>query len=131
MNDQNELNQNAVAPTTLAANSSSANSGTANSGNWPSENVRALRLRLGFSAADLARRLGCECEKVRAWEIGLSRPEENEVHGLELLNRQAEAISEELAHRPVLDQLFDHGGVSQIDMSQIDLSQIDLLDLKR
>ncbi len=90
-------------------------------GNWTSDSVRALRLRLGFSTSDMARRLGCDCEKVRAWEIGILRPQDQDVDGLVLLSKQAEVLSEELSHKPVLDQIFDHS----------EISQIDLLDLKR
>jgi ribosome-binding protein aMBF1 (putative translation factor) len=53
---------------------------------WTPEKIKVLRKQLGWSAADLSRRLSCDLDKVQSWELGSFAPTLEEA-------RQLEAIS--------------------------------------
>jgi ribosome-binding protein aMBF1 (putative translation factor) len=87
--------------------------------NWDSEKIRDLRLRLGFSPSDLARRLQCECSDVRSWEVGIAEPMDFQLQQLDLLQKQAEECAQEMAHHPLAESLLDTDELGQIDLHQV------------
>jgi len=86
---------------------------------WNSETIRELRLRLGFCASDLARRLQCECSEVSGWEQGVSLPCGFQLHQLELLQKQAEAVADELAETPLAEQILEDDHLGQIPRDEV------------
>lgn len=86
---------------------------------WNSEKIKELRLRLGFSTSDMARRLRCECVDVRTWEIGEADPSQDVVQILDLLSKQAEACADELANNPLAENLLDADELGQIDFESV------------
>lgn len=86
---------------------------------WNKESLRELRLRMGWSRSDLARRLNCSTELIESFEEGrlsvtaLLRGE------LELLWYQAEACCEEVRYTPVAENELEKTSLEQIDFSRL------------
>jgi transcriptional regulator with XRE-family HTH domain len=87
--------------------------------NWNSETIRELRLRLGFCASDLARRLQCESTEVYGWEQGYSSPIGFQLQQLDLLQKQAEAMSAEVSATPLADHLLEADDLGQIHVDEV------------
>jgi DNA-binding transcriptional regulator YiaG len=75
---------------------------------------KKLRQRLGWSRPEMARRLGCDVESVGAWESGSSRPDKNTLNEIRNLNQQADACSDQTAHRPLLEKELEDRRATQI-----------------
>lgn len=86
---------------------------------WDSERIRDLRLRLGFSTSDLARRLSCDCTAVRTWEIGDGIPSQETSQVLDLLSKQADAFADELANDPLAENILAADDLGQIDLASV------------
>ncbi len=87
---------------------------------WTKESIRELRLRMGWSQADFARRLNCEAKIVDLWERGLQDPVSLVVSELELLARDAEVNSTEIICQSIAENLLASQAVDQIDFSEIE-----------
>lgn len=94
--------------------------------NWPGSRVKNLRLRLGWSRADLALRLKCEAQIVSSWEneglLGsnlLADPKSvsDLLHSLE---RQAEQSSDELQMACHVDNVLENGHLDQCQKKEVD-----------
>lgn len=88
---------------------------------WNKEALRALRLRLGWSKSDLARRLHCSSEDIDSWEEGLSKIEAAIKNELELILRQAEACCDEVKYTPAAENECDKNALEQIEFSRVKL----------
>jgi ribosome-binding protein aMBF1 (putative translation factor) len=86
---------------------------------WNRENIRSLRLRLGWSRADLARRLSCSSSDVGTWEEGRQTPDTQVANELILIAKHADACSEEIRTSPRAESLCESKALGQIDFSQI------------
>lgn len=86
---------------------------------WNKEALRALRLRMGWSKSDLARRLHCSSEEVDSWEEGLSSIEAGIKNELEIILRQAEACCDEVKYTPVAENECNKNALAQIDFSRV------------
>lgn len=87
---------------------------------WDKEHVKALRLRLGWSQSDLARRLGIPSMRVYNWEAGQETPEGVEAQKLDLIQKQADVASEEIV------QAIE----AEIFMSETDAAQCEIRSIK-
>jgi ribosome-binding protein aMBF1 (putative translation factor) len=87
---------------------------------WSKENIRTLRLRLGWSQCDLARRLQTETVMVDYWEAGSLEPEPQVQEELELLFRQAVLCSDEIQSRPSAELACEWSAVDQIEFSCVE-----------
>ncbi|UXR64701.1 XRE family transcriptional regulator [Bdellovibrio bacteriovorus] len=86
---------------------------------WNKESLHDLRLRLGWSRSDLARRLHCSSEDVEALETG-HRSIEGALKGqLEILRRQAEACCDEVMCMPAAEAELDKTALEQIDFARV------------
>nr|BFD58567.1 hypothetical protein CKG001_06740 [Bdellovibrio sp. CKG001]BFD61995.1 hypothetical protein BdHM001_06760 [Bdellovibrio sp. HM001]BFD65834.1 hypothetical protein HAGR004_08560 [Bdellovibrio sp. HAGR004] len=86
---------------------------------WTKESLHTLRLRLGWSRSDLARRLNCSSLDVEALEAG-HRSIEGALKGqLEILLRQAEACCDEVMYTPAAEAELDKKALEQIDFSRV------------
>ena len=81
---------------------------------WSGERIRQLIRRLGWSAADFSRRLGCSMEALDALESGRTRLDMDTVQQLEVLNFHLESYNEVLSRSPKADQALDSSGKDQI-----------------
>jgi len=82
--------------------------------NWTAEEIKCLRLRLGWSAADFARRFGCISNQVLAWERGDSAPSPDDVLQLHRLQMHVESYSEQLQREPLAEHVIKLSGCEQI-----------------
>lgn len=86
---------------------------------WNKDNLRNLRLRLGWSKSDLARRLKCSISDVDAWEEGTTKIEFEFKGELEIMLRQCQECSDEVKNRPASDEALDKNALGQIDFSRV------------
>lgn len=86
---------------------------------WNRESLRSLRLRLGWSKSDLARRLGCSAIEVEAWEDGTTSIEAVFRSQLEIIYFQAESCSNEVKLGPSAENECDRNSLSQVDFSRV------------
>lgn len=86
---------------------------------WTRDSLRSLRMRLGWSQSDLARRLACpvlEVEKFEGGEVELNPIWKNE---LELIAKQADLCCEELQATPMMENIMDETSLEQVDFNKI------------
>ncbi len=81
---------------------------------WTKETIRSLRLRLGWSQSDLARRLHCQAEFIEEWENGNVTPEGSLCQELELISHQAEACCDDLQNQARAEKIIEEVSLSQI-----------------
>lgn len=86
---------------------------------WNSIDLKSLRLRMGWSHSDLARRLSCSVEAVHDWELGKSQPLPNIQSEIELLLKHADFLSSELQFQPQIDQKLEDKALEQIEFSRV------------
>lgn len=86
---------------------------------WDANSIRDLRLRMGWSPSDLARRLHIDSLKVQQIEAGLESAESNILDSLDLIFKQAEVSAEEKSCESLAEIVFIEDEVTQIDNSAI------------
>jgi DNA-binding transcriptional regulator YiaG len=86
---------------------------------WSHKNIRSLRLRLGWSQADLARRLSCTSADVELWEHGEMMPNPRVANELILISKQADACSHEVHSCPIAESVCDRKALGQIGLSDV------------
>jgi transcriptional regulator with XRE-family HTH domain len=87
--------------------------------NWDGEKIRDLRLRMGWSQSDLARRLHIDSKKISEMEMGLQETPDEVNQALELILKQAELTAEEVSCDSLAEIMFDEEDVLQVDNSSI------------
>ncbi len=80
-----------------------------------------MRLRLGWSPSDLARRLFVPSSSVLNWEKGLELPLQQHIQQLEFIEKEAEEQAEQLASESMADCYLSSGAPEQ---DQIDLGTL-------
>jgi ribosome-binding protein aMBF1 (putative translation factor) len=83
---------------------------------WDSDKIKSLRLRLGWSSADLARRLSCESVIVTSWEQGVVAPNENQEEELNLLLKQADSSADEVSSQVLAEIFLEETNEGQCDL---------------
>lgn len=86
---------------------------------WTKESIKSLRQRLGWSQAELSRRLQCASSEIDQWETGKSTPSTKLSSELLLLSKQAEACSHEVRTAPIAENICDQKALGQIEFSEI------------
>ncbi len=92
-----------------------------NSLGWDKDSLRSLRLRLGWSKSDLARRLKCSIEQIDNWEEGSQSIDSATKGELEIICRLCEEMSDELRVSPMSEVLLEQKALDQINFSQLKL----------
>ena len=85
---------------------------------WNRESLRSLRLRLGWSKSDLARRLGCCSQDIDEWEAGRSMDSDTRSN-LEMLYLQAETVCDDVKYMPAAENECDRKALDQIEFSRV------------
>jgi Predicted transcriptional regulators len=85
---------------------------------WNRESLRSLRLRLGWSKSDLARRLGCSSQDIDEWEMGRSMDSTTRSN-LEMIYLQAETVCDDVKCTPAAENECDRKALDQIDFSRV------------
>lgn len=86
---------------------------------WNNIDLKSLRLRMGWSHSDLARRLNCTVQAVHDWEHGLQKPVGAIQSEIELLLKHADFLSDELKHQPQIEQSLEDRALEQIEFSRV------------
>ncbi|HPI41339.1 MAG TPA: helix-turn-helix domain-containing protein [Pseudobdellovibrionaceae bacterium] len=86
---------------------------------WDKTRTRELRLRLGWTQSDLARRLQIQVQDIIEWELGKKNPNHGVVPEIEFLLKQAEICSEEVQLAPRIENELEHQHLNQVDVHQI------------
>lgn len=86
---------------------------------WTKENIRSLRLRLGWSKSELAYRLHCSTDQIEIWETKGPIMDSSTASELEIILRQAEAYSDEVQYTPAAENRCDQQALEQIEFSRV------------
>jgi len=86
---------------------------------WTKENLRSLRLRLGWTKSDLARRLGCSQEIIASMEDGSLEIDLSAQGDLQVILRHAETCSDEVKHTPACENEMDRSALEQVEFSRV------------
>ena len=78
------------------------------------KDIRNLRQRLGWSMAEMARRMGCNSTLVGQWENETQTPDHDAVNQLCVLLNHLESSSEHVAQNPLLEKELQSRGVAQL-----------------
>lgn len=86
---------------------------------WKKEQIRLLRLRLGWTQADLARRLKCDTKLIESLEGGQAAVAMEIVHKLELIAHQADLCGDEIQCLPAAENLCDQEHLGQVELNKV------------
>lgn len=87
--------------------------------NWDNKQLRNLRLRLGWSQSDLARRLRCEPQIIESIEAGSVDCPANLKNELHMILRHAEVCSDEMQIQTQLENTLSDEGIDQIQIDNL------------
>lgn len=85
---------------------------------FTAKQIKELRLRLGWTQADMGRRMSCSSEIVAAWENGLSVPDIDCIRQMQYLQMTADNLSDQTAQRPLVDSFLLNQELDQISGEQ-------------
>jgi transcriptional regulator with XRE-family HTH domain len=85
---------------------------------WSKEKVKALRMRLGWSQADLARRLNVEAIEVIKIENGECDSAPHMDGYFTILQSHADLIAEETLAVPLAENIMEKNDLDQIDQDE-------------
>lgn len=80
--------------------------------------IKNLRLRLGWTHADLARRVACSADEVKEWEDGLKPPHREALNQLQYLLFKADSLAHDLAAQPQVESTLMSYHLEQISADQ-------------
>jgi DNA-binding XRE family transcriptional regulator len=86
---------------------------------WTAAEIRELRWRLGWSQAELARRLGCRQQTVSEWETNAYEPQNAYSKLLDLLFENVETNSIAMVRQPMAEVVMKQVGYTQVNGDQI------------
>lgn len=81
---------------------------------WGPSEIRELRLRLGWSAAEMARRLGCSVHLVLTWEAGQNRPDVEVHRQFAFLQSWVEENSARITQSPLAEVVLSREHLAQV-----------------
>ena len=76
--------------------------------------IRTLRQRLGWSVAEMARRMGCSSELIGKWEAGVSQPDNDALNQLRYLRNYLEAYNDHIQQNPQVEKEMESRRVAQL-----------------
>lgn len=76
--------------------------------------IRNLRLRLGWTAAELGRRMGCTVRLVMDWESGATNPSGDVLNQLRYLHAHTEQIAMHVAQGPLAEVRMTEEKLAQV-----------------
>lgn len=93
---------------------------------WDGNKIRDLRLRMGWSQSDLARRLQIESKKINEFEMDMELTPRDIWSALDLLLKQADVSAHGVACNSLAEIVFDEDELLQVDTSSIQRKFLDL-----
>lgn len=76
--------------------------------------IRTLRQRLGWSLAEMARRMSCGTDLVQKWEAGASTPDTDALNQLSYLQNHVESYSDQIAQKPQVEKEMENRRMAQL-----------------
>lgn len=86
---------------------------------WKQNQIRTLRLRLGWTQSDLARRLECQTHLIESLENGIESAAVDVVHKLELIAHQADLCGDEILCLPAAENFCDQEHLGQVELNKV------------
>jgi transcriptional regulator with XRE-family HTH domain len=86
---------------------------------WTAENIRTLRLGLGWSRADFSRRLGCPVDTIMEWEKGALSPTVDDSRQLERLVFFLDSYCEVIERQSVAESALLEQRLEQIHRNDL------------
>lgn len=87
--------------------------------NWSPQQIRNLRLRLGWSLVEFGRHMGGSVKQVQMWESGeMSLTAEAANRFIQLI-AQVERNAERLVHQPVAEMVMERDALAQVTHDHI------------
>lgn len=86
---------------------------------WSGEGVKSLRLRMGWSPSDLARRLNCDASVILNWENGSSIPEGKLADELDIFLKQAETSADEISNYALAEYFLEESELQQCEVKTV------------
>jgi transcriptional regulator with XRE-family HTH domain len=86
---------------------------------WKNNQIRTLRLRLGWTQSDLARRLQCEAKLIESLELGNENAAVELMHKLELISHQADLCENEMRSLPAAESFCDQERLGQVELNKV------------
>ena len=76
--------------------------------------IRILRQRLGWSVAELARRMECGVEVIQKWESNDSQPDPQALNQLNYLLNRVETYHEQIHQQPIAEKEMEERRMAQL-----------------
>jgi len=86
---------------------------------WSSQDIRELRLQLGWSQAEFARHLGCRQQTISEWETGLYEPQNAYSKLLEIFSGRTEEYQQSMMKETLADKTLKEAGLEQISTAEV------------
>jgi len=83
--------------------------------------LSTLRRQLGWSQADLGRRLGFGLEQIQVWETGAERIPREVSEELEYLRRISQGVAETISLQAIAEEVLISGRRTQIHRDEVDI----------
>ena len=87
---------------------------------WNAFEIKKLRLRLGWSKAEMARHLGCSLQLVSELELGEQGPDQDVKNLMAHLQSWVDRNSEETLDQARAEQKLHDGGLAQLHRDDLD-----------
>jgi transcriptional regulator with XRE-family HTH domain len=78
------------------------------------QDIRTLRQRLGWSMAEMGRRMGCNAALIGQWESEKATPDADAMNQLCFLRDHVDSASEHVAQKPLAEKEMRSRGVAQL-----------------
>lgn len=76
--------------------------------------IKNLRLRLGWSLAEMARQMGCSLDIISAWEAGKISPDPEAKNQISYLQTYVETYNDKIAQKPMAEREMEDRMLSQL-----------------
>ena len=92
---------------------------------WNGESVKSLRLRMGWSQSDLARRLNCDSNIVVNWENGKEVPAGVLAEELDIFLKQADSSADEVSNYALAEFFLEESELQQCELKTVEERFVD------
>ncbi|MCB0407963.1 MAG: helix-turn-helix transcriptional regulator [Bdellovibrionales bacterium] len=87
--------------------------------NLTHRDFKKIRLRLGWTIAEMARRMGCHQELVIQWESNQQTPDVEMIQQYETIQFYLEEQSEFVRHQPVAESMLKGEHLQQVSLEDV------------
>lgn len=78
------------------------------------QKIKTIRQRLGWSVAEMARRMGCGTELIQKWETESQSPDPDALNQLRYLQNHLESYSDKIAQKPQVEKEMEERRMAQL-----------------